>query len=46
MLFRTKGLKQFLKGNKQQGVIFVSDRKQAKITAIDLQTLAAGDNQP
>lgn len=41
-----QGLKQFLKSSNQQGVIFVSDRKQAKITAIDLQTLAAGDNQP
>ncbi|EAS04385.2 small nuclear ribonucleoprotein helicase (macronuclear) [Tetrahymena thermophila SB210] len=41
-----QGLKLFLKSPQQQGIIFVSDRKQAKITAIDLQTLAAGDNNP
>ncbi|EGR33236.1 hypothetical protein IMG5_058560, partial [Ichthyophthirius multifiliis] len=41
-----QGLKQFLQNDTQQGIIFVCDRKQARLTALDLQTLATGDNKP
>jgi len=27
-------------------IVFVSDRKQARITALDLMTFASSDNQP
>lgn len=41
-----KQLFQNIKQHWRSVLVFVNDRKQAKMTALDLVTLAGGDNNP